>query len=184
MNDDQLVKGILERNSKAIDFLYNTTYPVCKKMILQSGGSDKDAEDLFHDALMVLYLKLREEDFKIESSIHAYLYGVVRFKWYRLVKRGSLFINEEKDTAEQENIEQIIIENEKRKLFNDSLSSMGEDCKKVLTYFFEGKKMAEIAVLMDYKSERIAKKKKYLCKERLIEIIKNSSGYKELLEGS
>lgn len=181
MNDDQIIDGIIKRNPKAIEFLYKKVFPIAKRIIIKNGGTLADAEDLFNDALIVLYQRLRQENFSINVSIQAYILGTVKFKWFRLVKRSNLFTTSDFDEGTEDSIEHLIIENEKRKLFQKCLETMAEDCKRVLTYFFEGRKMMEIAELMGFKSERIAKKKKYLCKERLVEKIKNSAEYQELL---
>jgi len=42
--------------------------------------------------------------------------------------------------------------------------------------------LKQIAQIMGYKSEKYAKKRKYKCKELLIERIKQDSQYKKILE--
>jgi DNA-directed RNA polymerase specialized sigma24 family protein len=50
----------------------------------------------------------------------------------------------------------------------------------VLTLFGEGLSYEEIARRMGFKNEEYARRKKYLCKEALMEIIKTDPEYQDL----
>ena len=61
-----------------------------------------------------------------------------------------------------------------------SFALLGEDCQKVLTLFGEDSTFEEIARIMGFRNEAYARRKKYLCKEALIEIIKTDPEYQDL----
>lgn len=181
MTDEQIIEGLLYRNVKAIDFLYKTVYPIAKNMITTGGGMIEDAEDIFNDALIILYQKVRSDGFQITVSVKAYLLGVVRFKWFRLNEKKRLFVSGNYLDGLEESTEDLIVMNEKRKLLKRCLNELGDDCRKILELYFMGTCMGDIAQLLGYKSDRIAKKKKFLCKERLVKSIKKTVEFKELL---
>jgi DNA-directed RNA polymerase specialized sigma24 family protein len=51
----------------------------------------------------------------------------------------------------------------------------------VLNLFFEGLSYEEIAEKMNLKNEIYARRKKYLCKESLLELVKEDPEYQEYL---
>ena len=55
------------------------------------------------------------------------------------------------------------------------------DCQTILTLFSEGNSFEEIALKMNLKNETIARRKKYLSKETLLELIKEDPEYKDYL---
>ena len=61
-----------------------------------------------------------------------------------------------------------------------SFALLAEDCQRILTLFGEGLSYGEIARRMGFKSEEYARRKKYLCKEALMEIIKTDPEYQDL----
>jgi DNA-directed RNA polymerase specialized sigma24 family protein len=53
------------------------------------------------------------------------------------------------------------------------------DCQNVLNLYYDGCSYEEIAEKMGLKNETYARRKKYLCKEALMEIIKEDPEYLE-----
>ena len=65
-------------------------------------------------------------------------------------------------------------------LFRSKLLQLGADCQKVLQMHFAKKSFKEVAATMKYKSEEFARRKKYLCKNKLTDLIKADVRYREL----
>jgi DNA-directed RNA polymerase specialized sigma24 family protein len=61
-----------------------------------------------------------------------------------------------------------------------SFALLGEDCQMVLNLYGEGSSYEEIARRMGFRNETYARRKKYLCKEALMEIIKTDPEYQDL----
>ena len=70
--------------------------------------------------------------------------------------------------------EDLVIDFSQKKLIENLLSYLGRNCKEVLMYWANGYKMKEIAKLVGYKSEGMAKKKKHLCMDKLQKHIANN----------
>ena len=68
---------------------------------------------------------------------------------------------------------------ERRKLFDKAFARLGEDCQKLLLLFFQKVRMEEIARLMGYSSS-YARRRKFMCKEHLTELVKSYPEYFEL----
>ncbi|MGQ9620400.1 MAG: hypothetical protein ACUVTX_05380 [Bacteroidales bacterium] len=65
------------------------------------------------------------------------------------------------------------------KIMTRSYNKLKPECQEVLRMFYDGISFDEIAKRMNYKNETYARRKKYLCKEALIEIIKSDAEYIE-----
>jgi hypothetical protein len=82
--------------------------------------------------------------------------------------------------VDNENILDQIETNERFRLYQKYFKQLNEDCQKVLELFLNKVPLREIAEIMGYSSEKYAKKRKYICKEILINNIQKDPKYKEL----
>ena len=69
---------------------------------------------------------------------------------------------------------------ERLKLYREKFQLLGEDCRKILTLFYDGVKMDEIADKMGFASAGYAKKRKHRCKEKLVALITEDDRFNEL----
>ena len=67
----------------------------------------------------------------------------------------------------------------KDQLFYKHFDALGEKCQKILTWFFDKVKLAEIARRLDT-SEGYIKKRKFVCKEKLIRAIQEDPDFQGL----
>ena len=72
-------------------------------------------------------------------------------------------------------------ENEKYRLFQKHFLKLSEDCKKILKLFMNKVPLREIAEIMGFKTEKYAKTRKFMCKEKLKNAIFNDPNYKKYL---
>ena len=65
MNDQKLIELLqADKTDKAFYKLYSG-YPKVEKLVLSKGGNKEDAQDVFQEALIVLYRKVNTTDFKL-----------------------------------------------------------------------------------------------------------------------
>ena len=169
MTQDQIIQQIQSGNrEKAFKELYNY-FPKVEALILKSGGSKNNASDIFQEALILLFRKLQKCDFVLTSSLETYLYSVCRFMCYdqNRVNAKQTDWNVNLEESEQDEIASIFQEEEKYKLAETALQTLGEKCLEILKMFYhQGVKMAEIAKKMKLSSAKIAKNQKYKCLEK------------------
>ena len=168
MEDQKIIDLIKsQKHDKVFTTLYKY-FPVVKKMILANGGRSEDAEDIYQDALIVFYKKASAADFQLTSSINTYLYSICRFMWSDQLKKQQKQIStdiEKVEVNESEFISAIETENQ-LKLAEKVVSELGERCKELLIlFYFQSKKLKDIATKMGYNSENTAKNQKYKCLE-------------------
>jgi RNA polymerase sigma factor (sigma-70 family) len=184
--DEAIIDGLKRRDSLIIRYVYKEYYPTIKFLITTNSGTDTDAEDVFQDALVVLYRKISRENLVLTSSFKTFLYSICRNLWLQRLDRR-VFRNEfleMEDLGELQDIpyaEQPEDDQEKYRLFQQHFFRLGEDCQKVLKLFLNKTSLKEIAEIMGFKTEKYAKTRKFMCKEKLKNSIINDPNFKKYL---
>jgi RNA polymerase sigma factor (sigma-70 family) len=188
-SDDQIQKGILRHDNLILSYIYKQYFYKVNAFVRKNSGSDEDVNDVFQEAVIIIYRKLKENDLLFENrSFEVYLFSVCRFLWLKnLQKRKtekekiseSLPFNSE---IYDDDLSNIVEKNERFLLYQKHFKNISSDCQKVLQMFFEKVPVRQIAQLMGYKSEKYTKTRKYKCKELLIERIKQDPAYNKLFD--
>ncbi|MBP6871167.1 MAG: sigma-70 family RNA polymerase sigma factor [Bacteroidales bacterium] len=184
--DDAIIDGLKKRDNGIIRYIYKEYYPTIKFLITTNSGTDTDAEDVFQDALVVLYRKIAKENLLLTSSFKTFLYSICRNLWLQRLDRrvfSSEFMEVEDLGEMQESMhpEHPEEEQEKYRLFQQHFLQLSPDCQKVLKLFMGKTSLKEIADIMGFKTEKYAKTRKFMCKEKLKEMIINDPYFKKYL---
>lgn len=184
-SNEELVEGVQNKNSRIINYIIKESFPAIKNMVLSNNGTLSDADEVFQEALIVLYSKVKENKLELTCSLSTYLYSISNYKWLQELrrKRPNDNISEAFDLEaelEEDTLYQIY-KNERIKLYREKFEELKDECKKVLQMFIMKIPLSEITKIMNYSSEQIARNKRYKCKEALINSIKKSAKYKELV---
>lgn len=179
----------LKRSDKrASDYLVDHLLPIVIRKLKPFGAQRADAEDVFMDVAESVFRRVRktERTFFIEEKFQAYFVQACVWCWLKKSGRKSLFSEVTNDEMEvlftEQDIVQELIETEQSKLFWSVFHKMGEACQQVLRLFFiEELSLREIATEMGYKYQ-YAKKKKYTCYHKLVEMIEQDPLYTELTD--
>lgn len=181
-DDYILIEGIRDGDNKIILQIYQLYFDRIRVFIENNSGKENDALDIFQDALMILYQKSKDPSFQLSSSLYTYLFAICKNQWFKQLKKNSYqdrTISDDLVLIDKERILDAIYEKERYQLYRQKFKTLGENCQQILNLFFEGKSMREIASLMNI-SEKYARKRKFSCKEKLINAIKNDHTYNEL----
>lgn len=183
--DEFFLKGIAEGNTAVIEQVYAKYFDSIVKYTLNNSGNIEDAKDLFQYAIMIMYEKLQDTDFKLRYGLHTYLYSICRNTWLKKLrkktnKEGSLPANIV--LIEEDAFEEEIVWREKERLYREKFSLLGETCQKIMRLFLDGVSMDKIADSLKLSSAAYAKKRKYKCKNKLFQLIKSDHQYRKLIE--
>ena len=116
---------------RAFTVLYQEYYPTIRSFISKNSGSDQDAADIFQDALIVFYDKIRDENFELSCTIKTYVYSICRNLWLKKLtrKKQHLITKESFETISLEaNIDEILEDTEQTNMVVQLLKQMSEDC--------------------------------------------------------
>lgn len=182
--DLPLLEGLREGKAGSIERIYEQCYRQTRMMIQKNSGTEEDAKDIFQDALMALYRRLKEGNFELTCKLSSYLQIVSRNLWRARIRNRPVMTTTDQIGDEHVELDGSVIEeilgNDRRKLLYKHFDSLPDDCRQILGLFFKKTSMAEIASQME-STEAYMKKRKFICKSRLIEWIKADPLYKELL---
>ncbi|WGD35674.1 sigma-70 family RNA polymerase sigma factor [Olleya sp. YS] len=170
MNDKKILEFFkIGQRQKAFKALYRL-YPRIEKLVLSKGGKPSDAQDVFQEALIILNRNLEKSDFKLTASFYTYLYSVSRFVWKDMQNKFSTQELHDLKDDEVSNFHHVL-EEKKYRFAENAFRELGERCQQLLQLFYLKRiSFKEIAVTMQFKSEKIAKNQKYKCLKKAKDI--------------
>jgi RNA polymerase sigma factor (sigma-70 family) len=170
MRDSQIIEKIRKGDESALDYLYRKNYKMMTRIVTNNNGTEDEAKDIFQDAIIVFWQKVRTDEFVLTSKISTFIYSVCQNLWRKELERKSRLTNEVADTKEYSDFDR----QEREKILHSCINELGETCRKVLMYYyFDNLSMQEIADKMGFANADTAKTKKYKCKKELDDLIKS-----------
>ena len=170
--DRELLLGLARDDDKALDTIYRENFPSILRMVLQHKGSEDDAKDLFQEAMIVLYEKVRQGEFDLYSKLKTFLYSVCRHLWLKKLQTGNWSISLPDELEEvlpaEDTIAEHVKKDEQFKIMEQAMNGMGEPCKTILEdYYIRKMSMQDISEKFGYTNSENAKNQKYKCLMRL-----------------
>jgi RNA polymerase sigma factor (sigma-70 family) len=170
-----LLYGLANNSKVAIEEIYKSNHPLILKLILKNGGTVDDADDVFQEAMVVLYKKSLDAAFELNCQIGTYLYAVSRKLWLKRLHEHRRFGVVTSDFDESIFTDTDVEDHEQKQAdFNSmdrALDMIGEPCKSLIQAFYiEKKPMQLIAEQFNYTNADNAKTQKYKCLMRLKKI--------------
>lgn len=168
-----LAERLRNGENAAFDYLYRACYKDVEAYILANSGSEQEARDLFQEALLVLFKKMQDETFRLNTQAEVYLSVVAQKMWlYRLRSKKAHPVQALDEQAHAQTVEadddlELLLQeqenSEKIDRVKVGLEKLKPDQRLFLEYvYFFKYPTAEIARLMGY-SEDFVKVKKHRC---------------------
>lgn len=163
--------GLLRNDPQVVGSIYTEHFPAVRQYVLKNSGTTNDAQDVFQEAVTVLWLQVKEGRFNstAEPGPGGFLFRVAKFKWLDVVRSaahrkmrvlhddGAHVPAEERDLEMEERIRRL------RKVY----AKLDDKCRKVLDqFYFERRDLASIAENMGVEEESI-RTIKYRCMMKL-----------------
>ncbi len=178
-NEQQVLTALAKGDRAATEQIYKQQFPIINGWLIKNGGSSDDSADLFQEAMVVLFGKVQEEEFRLTCSVGTYLFAISKHLWYKKLQRQHkeptrLFDNTEGDDegyGHPAHEDDVNIHQEREahfELLDNALDQIGEPCRSLLqAYYHKDKSMQQIAVDFGYTNPENAKTQKYKCLARL-----------------
>lgn len=188
-SNQDLLNGILRNDTIVLQFIYKNFYSKINFFIKKNSGDDDDANDVFQEAIIIIFRKLKANDLVLDCTFETYLYSVCRFLWLKHLDKRKIEKEKIKDNHDyhediyDDGLERVADLNERYRLYQKHFINLGKDCQKILQMYFDKVPLKNIAQIMGFKSEKYAKKRKFKCKEYLIKSIKQDLEYNKILSG-
>ena len=181
--DTLLLIGLQQSDSMAIREVYDLALPSVLMDIRSNNGNEADGRDVFQDALLALFKRLKKSDFELTCTLQSYLRIMCKRLWLTKLRDGKKIqyrsIEGEELVDFDDTVGVGLEKAAKRRIFYKHLAALGEKCQIILKAFFQKKPLSEIAEQLET-SVGYVKKRKFLCKEKLIEAVRNDPMFEEL----
>ena len=147
-------------------------FPMVLQLIINNNGTADDAKDIYQEAIIVLYNKVKGGNFELSSKLKTFLYSVCRKLWLKRLNQMSRYGGDIKDFEEYLPAEDDTETNSERDLqftkMEGALKLLGEPCKTIIEdYYINNMSMQEICERFGYTNADNAKTQKYKCLQRL-----------------
>lgn len=175
-HDEQaLLEGLAASDRKAVETLYQDNFNMVQTLIINNNGSADDAKDIFQEAMIVLYEKVRSGTFELNCQVKTFVYSVSRRLWLKRLQQQNRYSapgdSMENVVAVEEDLEQHEQRNAEFDMMENAINHLGEPCKSLLeAYYLQKKNMQVIAANFGYTNADNAKNQKYKCLMRLKKI--------------
>ncbi|MDP1845068.1 MAG: sigma-70 family RNA polymerase sigma factor [Sediminibacterium sp.] len=171
-NEQALLKGLANNDSKAIETIYKDNFNMVQSFILNNNGSYDEARDIFQEAMIALYEKAQTESFVLTCQIKTYVYSICRRLWLKRLQQLGRYSQQVDSLEETVAVEEDLETHEKRNaeftIMDRALNSLGEPCKSLLEgYYLKKMDMLALAQEFGYTNADNAKNQKYKCLMRL-----------------
>lgn len=185
--DQDIIEGIKTQNKNILLYIYKQNFRSILKYIENNNGNESDAEDVFQDALLVIFEKIRKDELTLTCSFGTFLYSIAKHHWLRTLRARNNQINSQEECDEiinnEPGITEILIQAERKKLVIQHYNTISEECKKIIKFLIDGFTLDEITKIMGFSSIQHTKNKRLKCKKYLITSIMANPRFKELSNG-
>src|SRR5690554_2548946 len=176
--DKDFIEKIRNGDVETLEALYNR-YRSEFLFFLKKYNIDRDdCLDIYQESVIALYQNAQKGKLEnLKSSLKTYLFAIGKYKAIEQFKMTK--INET-------SIEQVSLDHLKTHIPEEDLpprvlaikyylNKLGKTCKDVLTlFYYEEKKLNEIAYLLNYKNSDVVKNQKARCVKKLKSLIHNN----------
>lgn len=185
LSEQEIIQKIKE-NSDNLGIVYKKCKSNCFYFMrkIASQLNDEDLQDIYQDAILILYEKIVHHHFELTCTFQTYLNSVCRFQLLnRLNKSGKQvkILDNDSDDDENNSFSYLnitdsldAIENSQEPYFLaiekalQNIKNAGGNCYELLTLFWYHKKsMNELTSLFGYQNSDTTKNQKAKCQKRL-----------------
>lgn len=178
--DKVIIEGLKNQDDDTLNWLYDNYFQTVRKYVISNSGTLDDVSDVFQDSIIILYTQVKNGSLVLTSDLKGYFFGIARNIWKSHLRKTwdtTDIDNEIPDEPDNDNLNDLFFE----RIMSRAFQKLKPDMQQILTLYSEGCSYDEIASRMNLKSEQYARRKKYLSKEALMELVREDPEYQEYL---
>jgi RNA polymerase sigma factor (sigma-70 family) len=176
-SEQDLLVALAAGERTATEQIYRQNHHIVSGWLAKNGCPAADAADIFQEAMVVLYSKAQNEEFRLTCSVGTYLFAISKHLWYKKLQQQNreptllMDVGDEEDDKGGSYDDDINVHHEREvhyETLDSALDQLGEPCRSLLKAFYHhDKSMQEIAADFGYTNPENAKTQKYKCLARL-----------------
>lgn len=178
-DSERFINALISGNEKVTLEIYNKLFPKIKSFILKNRGDSQDASDVFHDGLMYIIVTQKEKRTEIKS-FEAYLFVVCKNIWKKTLKNKVIKTDTRTLVDKEEELSTFIVEQELFDFYIEKFDLLSDNCKEILSSYFNGLSYEEILTEYAYASINTVRQRVFKCRTKLIKLIKEDKLFQKL----
>ena len=178
-DSERYINALITGNKKVTKEIYSKLFPKIKSYVLKNRGDAQDASDVFHDGLMYIIVTQKEKRNTIQS-FEAYLFVVCRNIWKRTLKNKVMKTDALTLEDKEEELSTFIVEQELFDFYIEKFDLLSNNCKEILSSYFNGLSYEEILKEYAYASINTVRQRVFKCRTKLIQLIKEDKLFQKL----
>jgi RNA polymerase sigma factor (sigma-70 family) len=172
---DTLRQALLADRAQALTRLYRQGFPPVRRHIGHRGGSPQDAQDVFQDALVILYEQATSGTLVLTASASTYLLSISRNLWHQELRRRARLPHEVLLAEWEPAAEETETLADSAFAVRDYVEQLGDKCKSLLlSFYYFQQPLTQLAETHGYRSVRSATVQKFKCLERLRHAVRDA----------
>ena len=185
MTDELLIAQLKQHDRNALKTVYVDYKTEFFKFMSRYNADLYVLEDIFQDALIVLYENAQTGKLDtLKSTVKTYLFGIGKFMLFKHFRDGKKEVPTEEsyifDKYEQAVIEDVYEDdgmNDYQTKLIANFKKLGDKCRQILELFYlQGMKLDEITQAKGYENKDVAKSQKSRCLKSLRQLIGENNG--------
>lgn len=180
ISDKSIIEGIRNQDDAMLNWLYDNYFPVVRKHILNNSGTTDDVSDIFQDSVIILYNQICDNTLTLTSDLKGYFFGIARNRWkeHLRVRKVTVALDENiPDESPDEELTDPFFE----RIVTRAFKKLNREHQQILTLFSNGHSYVEMAKKLKLGNETNARRRKYMSKEALMELVREDPEYQEYL---
>ena len=183
-SDKEIIECLKARDGDAVRFLLNRYMPMIRLMVVQLGGTNEDAKDIFQDALLVILKRIDNQELVLSCKFKTFFYCICENLWKNVLtsrQAAMNYLSYNNEIKEEQDFSEIYDNKLYENMFYDLFNSLDPACQKILKLYWQEFSPREIAEKLGF-SYGYVRKKKCECQGDLIARINKHPEYIKIKE--
>jgi len=183
-SDIEIIECLRNRQSYVVHYLSERYLPMIRLMVIQLGGDQEDAKDIFQEGLMILLEKIDNKEFALTCKFKTFLYCVCENLWKSTISKrhaAENYFARRTESEDEKDFSEVMDNDLRRKIFLNVFDTLDPVGKNILKLYWEEIPPQEIADRLGY-SYGYVRKKKCEAQAELTEKVKRHPDYKKVID--
>ncbi len=182
--DDIVINGIRSRDDAVFKYIQVKFQDSIRLMVMEMGGSQEDAQDVFNEGLIALIRLVDRDDFNLTCNLGTLMYALCNKQWKQQLEKRIAARNyhvRKLDTTPVRDFTENYDYELYRTIFWETFEELDDVCKEILKGYLKEISPRDIAENLGF-SYGYVRKRKSLCHSYLMKMIENHPDYIKIME--
>jgi len=173
--DQHIIDGIRNRDDATFKYLQVKFQESIRLMVIEKGGSQEDAKDVFSEGLIALIRLVDHEDFVLSCKLGTLVYALCLKKWKQHLEKQTAVRNyhvRKLDTTPDWDFTEEADQHLYHEIFWESFEKLDKVCQDILDAYLKETSPKDIAIELGY-SYGYVRRRKSMCHSFLMKTIEN-----------